>query len=156
MHVIVATDGSQASLTAARQLKSFADPARFTDVSVVAVISPLAAVPFVDEVSGSRAADVDPTALSFRDEAHAAVKAVAAEFAEWPAAVHELVLSGSPAAEIVTTAEQLPADLIVVASGSSGLTRTVLLGSVAQRVQHSAPCPVLVARPTVGQQGAAG
>ena len=38
------------------------------------------------------------------------------------------------------------ADLIVVASGSGGLSDTILLGSTAQRVQHSAPCPVLVSR----------
>ena len=42
----------------------------------------------------------------------------------------------------------LGADLVVVASGSRGLSETVLLGSTAQRVQHSAPCPVLVVRPT--------
>ena len=40
MHAIVATDGSWQSLAAARQLKAFADPAKFTDVSVVAVCMP--------------------------------------------------------------------------------------------------------------------
>lgn len=149
MHVLIATDGSRQSLAAARQLKEFADPARFTDVTVVAVVSPLATVPFVDEISApDAAAAVDPTSLSFRREARTATATVAAEFADWPAQVHELVLSGSPAAEIVTAAQDLRADLIVVASGSRGLSSTVLLGSVAQRVQHSAPCPVLVSRPT--------
>jgi nucleotide-binding universal stress UspA family protein len=45
-------------------------------------------------------------------------------------------------------ASQLEAGLIVVASGSGGLSDRILLGSTAQRVQHSAPCPVLVSRPT--------
>lgn len=149
MHAIVATDGSSQSLAAARQLKAFADPAKFTDVSVVAVLSPLAVVPFVNELRGQgREAVPDPTTLSFRDEAEAAVEVVAAEFEDWPVAVHRVLLSGSPAAEIVRSAEERGADLIVVASGSSGLTATVLLGSVAQRVQHSAHCPVLVYRPT--------
>ena len=48
MHVIVATDGSKQSLAAARHLKSFADPTKITDVSVIAVIRPLAAVSFAD------------------------------------------------------------------------------------------------------------
>ena len=51
MHVIVATDGSQQSLRAARHLKSFADPAKIEEISVVAVIRPLAAVAFADELS---------------------------------------------------------------------------------------------------------
>ena len=37
--------------------------------------------------------------------------------------------------------------LIVVAAGGRGLSDTVLMGSTAQRVQHYAPCPVLVVRP---------
>jgi nucleotide-binding universal stress UspA family protein len=36
----------------------------------------------------------------------------------------------------------------VVASGGRGLSDSVLVGSTAQRVQHYAPCPVLVVRPT--------
>lgn len=149
MHVIVATDGSKASLVAARQLKAFADPGRIHDISVVAVLSPFAAVPFANEL---REPGTDPAAagvdLSFRDEAEAATGIVAAEFDGWGPQVHRQLLSGSPAAEIVRAAGELSADLIVVAAGSTGLSETVLLGSVAQRVQHSAPCPVLVSRPT--------
>lgn len=147
MHVIVATDGSRQSLAAARLLTSFADAAKITDVSVVAVLSPLAAVPFANELSGpSRAEAGDPGAFSFRDEAQAATAVVMAEFEGWGPRVHRQVRSGSPAAEIVKAAHELEADLVVVASGSRGLSETVLLGSTAQRVQHSAPCPVLVAR----------
>ena len=69
-----------------------------------------------------------------------------AEFAGWGPKVHRRLRSGSSAAEIIKVATQLEAELIVVASGSRGLSDTILLGSTAQRVQHSAPCPVLVAR----------
>jgi nucleotide-binding universal stress UspA family protein len=58
------------------------------------------------------------------------------------------VRSGSPAAEIIRAAQEVGAGLISLASGSRGLTATILLGSTAARVQHSAPCPVLVCRPT--------
>lgn len=147
MHVLVATDGSKQSLAAARQLKGFADPGKITQITVVAVLSPLAAVPFANEL-GSRGNRSEETAgLSFREEAQAATAIVMAEFDGWGPKVSRRLRSGSPAAEIVKVAVQLEVDLIVVASGSRGLSETVLLGSTAQRVQHSAPCPVLVSRP---------
>jgi nucleotide-binding universal stress UspA family protein len=56
------------------------------------------------------------------------------------------VAVGSPAAEIVTAAEQLGAELIVVAThGRTGLKR-MLLGSVAESVVRHAGCSVLVVR----------
>lgn len=150
MHVIVATDGSKQSLAAARQLMSFADPAKITDVTVVAVISPLAAVPFADELSSDRNVRADPLGgLAFRDEAHSATGVVMAELEGWGPEVHRQVRSGSAATELVRAARELGAGLLVVASGNRGLSDTVLLGSTAQRVQHSAPCPVLVTRPVV-------
>jgi nucleotide-binding universal stress UspA family protein len=145
VHVVAATDGSRQSLVAARQFMAFADPAKITEVSVIAVISPLASVPFANELGGPRSGD--PTQLSFREEAHAATGVVLAEFEAWGAtAVHRRILSGSPAVEIVRAARETAADLIVLASGSGGLSDTILLGSTASRVQHSAPCPVLVSR----------
>jgi nucleotide-binding universal stress UspA family protein len=146
VHVMVATDGSKQSLAAAQQFMSFADVAKVEQVSVVAVISPLATVPFANELGGDR--PDDPTRLSFREEANAAAGVVAAEFEGWGVpVVHRRILSGSPAAQIVKAAAEHRADLIVVASGSGGLSETILLGATAQRVQHSAPCPVLVTRP---------
>ena len=146
MHVIVATDGSRQSLVAVRDFMAFADAAKVHEVSVVAVISPLATVPFANELGGS--GPDGPTGLSFREEAEAATRVVMAEIEAWGSAkVHRRVLSGSPALEIVRAAKQFGADLIVVSSGSGGLSDTILLGSTAQRVQHSAPCPVLVSRP---------
>ena len=142
MHVVVATDGSKQSLAAAEKLVSFADPATITDVSVVGVVSPYAAVAFADEISKQT-----PHDRSFREAAEDAVATVAAVFEGWGPQVHQVLRSGSPASEIVKAAKTLGAELVVVASGSRGLSSTVLLGSTAQRVQHSAPCPVLVVRP---------
>lgn len=146
MRVIVATDGSKQSLAAARHLMAFADASKITEIVVLAVISPWASVPFANEL-GPRTPAGSATELSFRAEAQAAVAAIAAVFEGWGPKVVKSVRSGSPAAQIVKAASQLEADLIVVASGNRGLSDTVLLGSTAQRIQHSAPCPVLVARP---------
>ena len=57
--------------------------------------------------------------------------------------VRTAVESGSPASEIVRYAERHGVDLIVVGThGRTGVTRA-LLGSVAERVVRTAPCPVL-------------
>lgn len=147
MHVLVTTDGSKQSLAAARQLKSFADPAKIADISVVAVIRPLAAVAFADELSATERRQADKQVLSFRGAAQRAVDVIAAEFEGWGPQVHKRIRSGSPANEIIKAAKQLDAGLLVVGAGSRGVTDTVLVGSTAQRVQHYAPCPVLVVRP---------
>ena len=147
MHVIVATDGSRQSLAAARHLISFADPGKITTISVVAVIRPLAAVAFADEISESEQRSANAETLSFREAAQGAVDAVAAVVDGWGPKVTKRIRSGSPAAEIIKAAEQYDAGLVVVAAGGRGITDAVLIGSTAQRVQHYAPCPVLVVRP---------
>jgi len=147
MHVVVATDGSQQSLRAAKQLKSFADPAKITDISVVAVIRPLAAVAFADDLSSQERRRADLETGGFRAAAQSSLDAVAAVFDGWGPKVHRRMRSGSPANEIIKAAKQLNAGLVVVASGGRGISDTVLVGSTAQRVQHYAPCPVLVVRP---------
>lgn len=148
MHVIVATDGSQQSLSAARYARGVLDPGPVEDVSVVAVLRPLAAVSFADELSDLDREHVGAEAVSFRAAAEGAVRVVADVFDGWGPRVHRRIRSGSPATEIIRAARALDAGLVVVASGGRGLSDTVLLGSTAQRIQHSAPCPVLVVRPT--------
>jgi nucleotide-binding universal stress UspA family protein len=154
MHVIVATDGSRASLVAARQFKWIADSREITDVTVVAVVSPFAAVPFANELGDQQPTEL--TELNYTDEARIAVDLVAAEFDGWGPTIHKQIRSGSPAQEIIRSAEDADADLISLASGSRGLTRTILIGSTASRVQHSAPCPVLVCRPTSNSERVTG
>ena len=141
MHVIVATDGSRQSLAAAKHLKSFADPTKVTEVTVVAVIRPLASVAFADDLSEGR---IDG---SFRDAAQGALDTIAGVFDGWGPKVSKRIRSGSAANEIIKAAKQYDAGLVVVAAGGRGLSDSVLVGSTAQRVQHYAPCPVLVVRP---------
>ena len=62
------------------------------------------------------------------------------------AAVERQVVSGNPAEKILQVAEEQHVDLIVMAShGYTGIIRW-LLGSVAERVAHHAPIPVLITR----------
>lgn len=146
MHVIVTTDGSKQSRAAAESFKSFADPTKIDEISIVAVIRPLAAVSFADDLSEPDKATARVDALSFREPAENATKAVAAVFDDWGPKVRRKIRSGSPANEILKVARQIDAGLIVVASGSTGIGGAVLMGSTAQRVQAYAECPVLVVR----------
>jgi len=61
-------------------------------------------------------------------------------------AIQEFLLGGNPAAEIARAAREWPADMIIIGShGRTGMSR-VVLGSVAEAVVRTAPCPVLVVR----------
>ncbi|PUA81824.1 universal stress protein [Nocardioides currus] len=144
MHVIVATDGSRQSLAAAKQLKAFADPAKITEISVVAVVRPLASVAFADDLSEKQGSWATG---SFREAAQSALDTIAAVYDGWGPKVNKRIRSGSAANEIIKAAEQYDAGLVVVAAGGRGIGGSVLVGSTAQRVQHYAPCPVLVVRP---------
>jgi nucleotide-binding universal stress UspA family protein len=62
-----------------------------------------------------------------------------------PAVEHRLA-EGDAVTEIVRTAEEIEADLIVMGThGRTGL-RHLLMGSVAERVLRQAPCPVLTVK----------
>jgi len=60
--------------------------------------------------------------------------------------IQERLVFGNPATEILKTSRYLRPDLIVMGSrGSTGIKR-VFLGSVSNKVVHSAGCPVAVIR----------
>ena len=68
---------------------------------------------------------------------------------QWAAGrkVVQAVVEGSPKVEIVRYARTQEIDLIVLAThGRSGLAH-VIIGSVAENVVRTAPCPVLTVRP---------
>ncbi len=57
--------------------------------------------------------------------------------------IEEVICIGNPYLEIVKAAKEKGADLIVLGThGRTGLAH-VLIGSVAEKVVHNAPCPVL-------------
>ena len=147
MHVLLATDGSQQSLKAARFLGTLANPSTIEKITVIAVIRPLAAVPFAHDLEGEQpAGSTEAFALSFRREAQAAAERVAAALRGTAPQVNTLIRSGSPADEIIRVANEIGADLIVVGGQGKSAVGAILLGSVAYRVLHHALCPVLVAR----------
>lgn len=58
---------------------------------------------------------------------------------------HELIEElGDPVSRLIAVAEANGADMMVVGKRGAGLAERMLLGSVADRLCHLAPCPVLV------------
>ena len=51
---------------------------------------------------------------------------------------------GDPATRLMAVCEDQNADLLVIGRRGAGLFERVILGSVADRICHLAPCPVLV------------
>lgn len=153
-HVIIATDGSEQSLRAARYLRDLVNPASLERITVVAVVRPLAAVPFAsdfgeEEVAARQLADAPGGgggSYSFHRAAQEAVERVAAELVDVTPRVDTVVRGGAPADQIIRAATEMGADLIVIGGRGKGAVEAIVLGSVAYRVLHHAPCPVLVTR----------
>jgi nucleotide-binding universal stress UspA family protein len=66
--------------------------------------------------------------------------------------IEELIVHGEAASEIVRVAKEREIDLIVISShGRTGLGR-ILFGSTAEAVVRHATCPVLVVKPSQGEE----
>jgi len=88
---------------------------------------------------------------SYTQESQVAVEKAMTQVLDshWPAErrVVRAIVEGSPKVEIIQYARQHDIDLIVLAThGRTGLSH-VLMGSVAEVVVRTAPCPVLTVRP---------
>jgi nucleotide-binding universal stress UspA family protein len=145
MKVLVATDGSEIAVHAARRGLDVLATAR--DVTLVCVLT---SVPG-DEAGGFEGPVETPEEMEReweqeRADAEAALDRTAA--AVDPAStVERRVELGDPGAAVVAVAEEIGADVIVIGSHGRGLLgRIVHLGSVSDHVVHHAPCPVLVVR----------
>lgn len=81
-----------------------------------------------------------------RRELDAALAAECAAIEKSGVAAQPVLLDGKPAAEIAALARRCEAELIVMGThGRKGVSHA-LLGSVAEKVVRSAPCPVLTVR----------
>ncbi len=79
-----------------------------------------------------------------KSESDTAMKYIEKKATEKEIKFEKIVKEGVPAKEIVKTAKEIQADLIVMGtSGRTGLDK-FLLGSVAEKIIRTSPCPVLV------------
>lgn len=134
-NVLVAVDGSEPSLKAARQAGELAR-AMNSQVTVLCVVEPIVMPP---EASWAPMEAMQEAQLVRGQQVVREVQQ-----ALLPMVTRELVKVGPPAELIVETAKALPADLVVVGSTGKGAVKRLLVGSVADRVVHLSTIPVLV------------
>jgi nucleotide-binding universal stress UspA family protein len=152
-HVLIATDGSAQSIEAARFLRTLVPPRSLGRITVLAVIRSLASTPFFAQAEAVGVFPFPGEALEELEEsasiaAEQSARNVLEEIADLAHETQIMIRRGSAADEIVHAAEELRANLIVIGSRGWGTVRSVFLGSVSERVLHSAHCAVLVVRPT--------
>jgi nucleotide-binding universal stress UspA family protein len=67
--------------------------------------------------------------------------------------VHGMLRQGSAWSEITDAATETHADLVVIGTHGRGGLAHALLGSVAEKVVRTSPCPVLTVRAPIGAKG---
>jgi nucleotide-binding universal stress UspA family protein len=143
VHALVATDGSEQSIRAARRAADLLRPA--DQVTLLTVVTEVPG----DDAGGIEGSVYTPDEMErvwnaemaeARDELEHTAAALST------AQVDKRIEIGDVAKTICRLAEELGVDVIVVGShGRTGLER-LFLGSVSEHVVRHAPCPVLVVR----------
>lgn len=137
--LVLATDGSEHSLAAARHLVSANLAPAGTKVHVLHVSAPL---------TGRAASLVGTQAITewYQAEAAEATGAVLEILHQGGVEAEGLGLVGQAPREIVRYAEQVNAGMIVLGAHGRGVFLDAIIGSVAGRVVALAKCPVLLVK----------
>jgi nucleotide-binding universal stress UspA family protein len=144
VHVLIATDGSQLSISAARQ--GCALLARADHVTLLSVMTEGDPGDDAGGIEGSVLSPAEQKAAWEAELADARNELAATAAAMSPAHLKQVVEVGDAADVICRVADRLHVDVVIVGShGRTGLGR-LFLGSVSEHVVRHAPCPVLVVR----------
>ncbi len=139
--ILIATDGSDKSMTAAEEGIELAK-ALGAQVTALYVVNEVVIASAVRQLGADRK-DVETKLETAGKKAVEALKAMGAKAG---VAVDTIVRIGAPANAVIDTAGAEKADLIVMGShGESGASK-LLIGSVVQKVLYWATIPVLVVR----------
>jgi len=143
MRYIVATDGSRASLKAARFLVEHACPRAEDEIFAIYVF------PLPDDrdcLEGIVDLPTDAADDRVRSTARPILERTAEVLAAARGKIEPVTLVGNPAREIVEFATNLKVDLVVAGTRGRSPERELFLGSVSSALTHRAPCSVLVVR----------
>ena len=138
--ILIASDGSDSAHEA---LEFGLDLAAEQDARAIVVH----VAPAVDVMPGANFAYVAPALPhEFTEHDREPLREAAKIAAEQGVDVETELLKGKPADEIVTYADTIDADLIVVGSRGHGAIASALIGSVSRGVLHESRRPVLIVR----------
>ena len=136
-NILVAVDGSEHALKAAREAGDFARKMQ-ADLRVVTAYEPVPT--YLGEPNLQRALDERfAVAQEIIDNA-------LLEIGEIPGELKTDVLEGPAAEAILAVIEARNNDLVIMGTRGLGMLKGLLLGSQSQKVVSHAPCPVLLVR----------
>lgn len=136
--VLLAVDGSEHAMRAARMAAELARSMKSTELRIV--VSYESIPPYLGEPNMQ-------SAITARmKEAQSVLDQAVKEVGKIPGTVHTEVLEGPPADAIIDVANTRESDVIVMGSRGLGRLAGLLLGSTSQKVVSHAPCPVLIIR----------
>ncbi len=136
--ILLAVDGSEHALHAARTAADLARAMNATEFRIVVVYDFI--TPYLGEPNLQFAIDAR------MEEAQIILSHAIKEVGKLPCEIHTELLEGSHAQAIVNVAVTRQSDVIVMGSRGLGTLTGLLLGSTSQKVVAHAPCPVLIVR----------
>lgn len=143
--ILLATDGSDGSLNAARVLGDLLAGRPEAQVTVLHVAHVPRSFYLTDEF-GNKVTPEVPMDVMIRRSAEPIFRRTLSALGLPEERVVTEVQVGEPAEEIVDLARLEGYDMVVLGSRGLSQVKELLMGSVSHRVLHTAPCPVLVAR----------
>ena len=146
MHALIATDGSDVSVDAARKAVALLRPTKVTLLSVAdtSIADDSGAGGFEVNLLSPAESERDRQAILAEgdDEVDATLDAIGLD----PSIVEHRVVEGSAGPMICQVAEDLSPDVVVVGSHGRGWFKRVVIGSVSEHVARHCAAPVLVVR----------
>ncbi len=143
MRYIIASEGSEASLKAARFLVQHSCPEPEDEIFVIYVFP----LPLDLRAYGKAfGLPTDAGDERIRELARSVIERTKDALDGTRARIEEVVLVGNPAREIVEFATNMRADLVVTGWRRHSADDELYLGSVSNALAHRAPCSVLVVR----------
>jgi nucleotide-binding universal stress UspA family protein len=143
MRYLIAVDGSDSSLRAARFLTEHACPGPGDEVFAMYVF-PLPGDP--ECYDGVVELPTDASDERIRRIADPVLERAVDALGGIEARVEKVAMMGNPAREIVEFAMNLRVDLVIVGTRGHSPETELYLGSVSSAVAHRAPCSVLIVR----------
>jgi nucleotide-binding universal stress UspA family protein len=137
-NILLAVDGSEHSMRAARQAGELARAVKSQIVRIVVAFEPIP--DYFGQPNLQQAIDAR------LQEANAILQKAQAALGEIPGEVHTELIEGSAAEAIIHVARTRNSAVIIMGSrGLSGIAE-MMLGSTSHKVVSHAPCPVLIVR----------
>jgi len=137
-HILLAVDGSDHAMRAAKVASEMAHCVKAVELRVVVAYDPIP--PYLGEPNLQGAINAR------LDDAQAILQKAVTAVGDIPGEIHTELIEGDSAEAIIDVAKTRTSDVIVMGSRGLGRLAGLVLGSTSQKVVSHAPCPVLIVR----------